>query len=68
MNAIVQKEAVEAGGLQLFNEVNIFDVARFEQVNRVATVMARASLIPDHLKGANYEVTFGNCFMIWSAP
>jgi hypothetical protein len=26
--------------------------------------MARASLIPDHLKGANYEVTFGNCFMI----
>jgi hypothetical protein len=64
MNEIALKDDAETGDLALFQEATIFDVQRFEQVNRVATVMARASLIPDHLKGANYDVTFGNCFMI----
>lgn len=64
MNAITKTAEPQATEIDIFGAANVFDVARFEQVHRVATVMAGASLIPDHLKGANREVTYGNCFMI----
>lgn len=51
----------------------LFDTARFEHCYRIATAMAKASLIPEHLtmvgpKNAKRELPFdaivGNCFMI----
>jgi hypothetical protein len=51
----------------------LFDTARFEHCYRIATAMAKASLIPEHLthtgKGPNkkelpLEMIIGNCFMI----
>lgn len=51
------------------NTVALFDTARFEHMQRIANVMALASLIPDHLKGKGREhdahnVTVANCFMV----
>jgi len=56
------------------DDVPIFDTARFEHMQRVATMMARGSLMPDSLRckmkdGAvieHYtpEVVLANCFMI----
>lgn len=64
MTHLVPKTEEEVGGVALFQEATIFDVQRFEQVDRVANVMARASLLPDHLKAASYETTYSNCFVI----
>lgn len=55
---------------ELFSGASVFDVERFEQIMRVAEVMARATTIPEHLKGKSndpverFEETRGNCFMI----
>lgn len=46
--------------------VAIFDTARFEHYQRIASVMAHASLIPEALRGATYESTVGNCFLVTS--
>jgi hypothetical protein len=49
---------------------HLFDSARFEQMQRVAMAMARASLIPHHLCGDSadpqqrWEQTVGNCLLI----
>lgn len=64
MNAIAKQATAEPTDIDVFQGANVFDVQRFEQVHRVATVMAGASLIPDHLKGDKFEVTYGNCFLI----
>lgn len=40
--------------IQVFDPVPILDTARFEQMQRVAAVMARTSLVPDTLRGV-YE-------------
>lgn len=48
----------------------LFDTARFEHCYRIATAMAKASLIPDHLtigrdkKELPMDMIIGNCFMI----
>lgn len=41
-----------------------FDQKRFEMVSNWAGAMAKASIIPAHLKGADKEETFGNCFLV----
>lgn len=48
---------------------HLFDTARFEQLHRLATGMARATLIPDHLRIAGgrelpFEQIQANCFLI----
>lgn len=56
--------------IDIFTPTTVFDIERFEQVMRVAEVMARASLIPDHLKvkaqdgSVDIEATRGNCFIV----
>lgn len=42
----------------------LMDSARFEHVYRIAGAMARASLIPKHLKGDSFEQTQANCFLV----
>ncbi len=49
--------------------IALFDTARFEQMCRIAEVMASSTLIPDHLwqdkKGSfSFEQVRGNCFLI----
>lgn len=42
----------------------LMDTARFDHSFRIAAAMARASLIPKHLKGENFEQTQANCFLV----
>jgi hypothetical protein len=51
----------------------LMDTARFEHMQRIATVMAQCALIPDHLRGKvrksdvewyTKDQVFGNCFLI----
>ncbi len=42
----------------------LLDTARYEHTQRIASGMARASLIPDHLRGLNFEETLANCFLV----
>lgn len=44
--------------------IPILDTARFEHMGRVATAMARASLIPDALVGETPDATHANCFLV----
>jgi len=52
------------------NSVALFDTAKFEHMQRIANVMALASLIPDHLKSKAqmreqaFNETLSNCFML----
>jgi len=59
------------------SDANLLDTARFEQIQRIAGVMAIASLVPDHLKAkmphiadpeqranAEYRATCGNCVLV----
>lgn len=50
--------------IDIFTPVTVFDVERFDQVDRVAKVMSRASLIPETLKGADINATYSNCFIV----
>lgn len=43
---------------------NLLDTARFEHMHRIAVAMARASLIPAHLRGESAEETAANCFLV----
>lgn len=43
---------------------HLLDTARFEHLQRIALIMATASLIPDHLKGRSQQETLGNCFLV----
>lgn len=43
---------------------NLMDTSRFEHCYRIAGAMARASLIPKHLKGDSFEQTQANCFLV----
>lgn len=42
----------------------LFDTARFEHMQRIATAMASASLIPKHLRGNNMQEAVANCFLV----
>jgi hypothetical protein len=44
--------------------VPVFDTNRFEHYGRIATVMARASLVPDSLKGSSFDEAQANCFQV----
>lgn len=44
--------------------IPIFDTAKFEMYGRIATVMAKASLVPDTLKGSSFEEGQANCFQV----
>jgi len=44
--------------------IAIFDTARFEHYQRIATVMANSSLVPAHLKGAGSGEAVSNCFLV----
>lgn len=44
--------------------VPLFDTGKFDHMGRIAKVMANMSLIPDHLRGNDADVTFANCFMV----
>ncbi|CDX26900.1 putative RecT protein [Mesorhizobium plurifarium] len=62
--------ATDLVDVELFSQANVFDTERFEQIMRVADVMARATTIPEALKSKNsnpqekFEETRGNCFMV----
>lgn len=43
---------------------NLLDTAKFEHMQRLAKVMAAASILPQHLRGQTIEQTIGNCFRI----
>lgn len=66
----LQKLGDNGQEIDIFTPTTVFDIERFEQVMRVAEVMARASLIPDHLKAkaqdgsVDVEATRGNCFIV----
>ncbi|AGH31344.1 RecT family protein [Tetraselmis viridis virus SI1] len=44
--------------------VALYDTSRFEHMQRVASVMAKSTLIPDALKAQTYDQTMGNCFLV----
>lgn len=66
MNEIATQNSEVAGEIDFLGQPsNIFDVERFEMVSKVAQVMSRASLIPDHMKVKDDpEATFSNCFIV----
>ncbi len=66
MNDIATQNSDVAGEIDFLGQPsNIFDVERFEMVSKVAQVMSRASLIPDHMKVKDDpEATFSNCFIV----
>lgn len=43
---------------------HLMDSARFEHLQRIALLMATASLIPNHLRGESPQETLGNCFLV----
>jgi hypothetical protein len=43
---------------------NLVDVQRFEQLQRLATLMAHSSLTPKHLRGNSAQEAVGNCFRV----
>lgn len=47
-------------------DIPIFDTARFEHQGRIATVIARSGLLPDTMKGDNFEQAQANAFLVVS--
>lgn len=43
---------------------NLLDSSRFEQLQRLATLMAHSSLTPKHLRGNSAQEAVGNCFRV----
>lgn len=66
MNEIATQNSDVAGEIDFLSQPsNIFDVERFEMVSKVAQVMSRASLIPEHMKVRDDpDATFSNCFIV----
>src|SRR5262245_22613472 len=59
------------GGLQsvrvVHDAIAAFDTGKFEHMQRLATVLANSSLVPDHLKGnEGPAVALANCFLVVS--
>src|SRR5438093_1110780 len=44
--------------------IDVMDTGKFEQIQRIAGLMAYSSLTPKHLKGASREETSANCFRV----
>jgi hypothetical protein len=76
MNQIVdinQNAPAKRDRLEVVDAVPLLDTSRFEHMQRVATVMARSSLIPDALRMEGtkdakellpYEQILSNCFLV----
>ena len=75
MNQIVPvEEKTKRQLIEVVDPVPVLDTSRFEHMQRIATVMARSSLIPDSLctyKGDSrqlmdlpYEQVLSNCFLV----
>lgn len=63
--AVVPQAKREVRVVQDDSQVSyLMDTSRFEHCYRIAGAMARASLIPKHLKGADWETTQANCFLV----
>ncbi|MBO6512286.1 MAG: recombinase RecT, partial [Roseibium sp.] len=62
-NDIIRSED-NAAEIEIFEPSGVFDEKRFVAVDRVARVMAGASLIPNCLKGDTPEETYANCFLV----
>lgn len=50
--------------MEVTSDVALYDTSRFEHMQRVATVMAKSTLIPAGLRTNNFEETMGNCFLV----
>lgn len=46
------------------DNIPILDTGRFEHMQRIASVMASASLIPDHIRTGSEHEAAANCFLI----
>lgn len=46
------------------DEIPVLDTGRFEQMQRIATAMARTTLVPNHLRDGGSEVGQANCFLV----
>lgn len=61
-------ESPRSGGLGSVRVVQDFipvlDTARFEHMQRIASVMAEMSVVPDSLRGSGPRQTIANCFMV----
>lgn len=69
MNAVTTTEIVPAEKptrqlLMVTDPVPMLDTARFEHMQRVATVMADCSLMPATLQGKEFRQSVANCFMV----
>lgn len=63
--AVVKSQPREVRVVHDESEISyLMDTAKFEHMTRIAGGMARASLIPSHLKGASFEETQANCFLV----
>lgn len=63
-----EPEIVKNNGPKIAPQTNsdlaVFDSTMFDHMQRIATGMARASLVPEHLVGQTAEETQGNCLLI----
>lgn len=63
-----QETSPRANGLHSVRVVEapiaLFDTARFEHLQRIATVLATATLVPQHLKGSGPAEAAANCFLV----
>lgn len=75
MNAVVPTEEAprRRDAIEVIDPIPVLDTSRFEHMQRVATVMARSSLIPDALctfgpkdnkENLPYEQVLSNCFLV----
>lgn len=63
--AVVKSQPREVRVVHDDSEISyLMDTARFDHLYRIAGGMARASLIPSHLKGTSFEETQANCFLV----
>lgn len=46
------------------DEIPMLDTAKFEHMQRIALVLARAGLVPKHLKGETPDEAIANCFLV----
>ncbi len=61
---LTTERSTEIAEADFFRPIGPFDPKRFEMVSNWASAMAKASIIPAHLKGDTPEQTFGNCFLV----
>lgn len=49
---------------QIRDPLPIMDTSKFDHMWRIATAIAKMSLLPDHLKGIDFSITQANCFRV----